>query len=274
MSTHLFIKTGRAFYGIGIIAYGVQQLVIGDFRPEIVPPFPAWAHTHAFFPIVSGIALLIAGVFITGVFRSKENIIPRVSFYLGMYFLFLLLFCHVVFCLLISPHSPMHLGVWAAALKELAYAGGALVVCGSFEGVSISKKNELWNSISKKLISAGRIFFSTTMILFGYSHFLYTDYVSPMVPSWIGMQVFWTYFGGTALIAAGICIVFKIYIKITASLLSLMIFLWFIVLHIPGAFANPTAGNGNEIVSAFDALLFSGVAMIIAQTLSTTRQSS
>ncbi|MEJ7682533.1 MAG: hypothetical protein WKG06_32700 [Segetibacter sp.] len=38
------IKTGRLFFGLGIIAYGIQQIVIRDFRPQILPGFPAWAH--------------------------------------------------------------------------------------------------------------------------------------------------------------------------------------------------------------------------------------
>ena len=41
-------------------------------------------------------------------------------------------------------------------------------------------------------------------------------------------------------------------------------FIWFIVLHIPDAIQNPCLQHGNEIASAFDALLCSGVAIIIA----------
>lgn len=87
-----------------------------------------------------------------------------------------------------------------------------------------------------------------------------------MVPKWFGIPVFWTYLAGTALICAGICIILKIYIKTIAALLAIMIFTWFIFLHIPDAVENPYLGHGNEIVSAFDALLFSGVAIVIALT--------
>jgi hypothetical protein len=43
-----------------------------------------------------------------------------------------------------------------------------------------------------------------------------------------------------------------------------MIFLWFIFLHIPRAIADPYAAQGNEVVSASDALAFTGTAFIIA----------
>lgn len=85
-----------------------------------------------------------------------------------------------------------------------------------------------------------------------------------MVPYWFGMPVVKTYTGGVALIGAGICIVFKNALKQVAPLLALMLFIWFLVLHIPNALAHPTIDNGNEVASAFDALLFCGVALAIA----------
>ena len=46
----------------------------------------------------------------------------------------------------------------------------------------------------------------------------------------------------------------------------IMLFLWFVLLHVPGAIANPTVGRGNLIVSAFDAFLFCGTALLLSQT--------
>ena len=45
---------------------------------------------------------------------------------------------------------------------------------------------------------------------------------------------------------------------------AIMKFLWLIVLHVPHAIQYPYLEYGNEIVSPFDALLFSGAAIIIA----------
>jgi len=264
--TTTFIKTGRAFYGIGIIAFGMQQIIIRDFRPEILPPFPAWAHSYIFFPYITGITLVIAGIIISGLLTIKENIRKKICLYLGFYFLLLIIICHLPYNLILGPNEAIHMGVWAPMLKELAYCGGAFVMAGSFENASITGNNSSGQFFLEKLIAIGRIFFSITMILYGYTHYLYTDFVSQLVPKWFGMPVFWTYFGGTALMCAGIGIMFKIWIKPIAMLLAIMIFLWFIFLHIPRAIATPYAGNGNEIVSAFDALLFSGVALVISLT--------
>ena len=262
-----FIQIGRLFYGISIIAFGVQQIIIRDFRPEILPPFPAWAHRYIFFPYITGIALIFAGVVICGIFKFKEVTIKKICLYLGFYFLALIIICHIPYCLILSPNSARHLGVWAETLKELAFSGGAFVMAGSFANndSALNKQNN-FDLLLEKLIPFGRIFFSITMILYGYAHFLYSSYVSAMVPGYFGIPVFWTYFSGAALICAGIAIIFRIWIKTIASLLAIMLFLWFILVHTPNAITHPSVDKGNEVVSAFDALLFCGTAIIIAIT--------
>ncbi len=265
-------RVGRLFYGLSIIAYGIQQIVIRDFRPEIVPAYPAWAHIYAALPLITGIALIIMGVIISGMIRIKGINRKYTCLYLGFYFLLLILIFHLPYVLIISPHKVYHLGVWAQMLKELAFCGGAFVMAGSFdENNAVAPNNHPFENLLKKLIPFGSIFFSTTMILFGYSHFLYTEYVSPMVPKMFGMPVFWTYFGGVALIGSGIAIMFKILVRPIAFLLATMLFLWFIFLHVPGALAHPNVANGNAIVSAFDALLFCGVALVIGSGAATSK---
>ena len=261
------IIISRIFYGIGIFAFGIQQLIIKDFRPEILPPFPAWAHQYMIFPILTGIALIFAGVIICVFIKIKRIYTKSICLYLGFYFLALIIICHLPYTLILSPNKASHLGVWAEALKELAFCGGAFVMASSFsENGSGMKKKYLFTSWLEKLIPFGRIFFSATMLLYGCSHFVYTAYVSPMVPGWFGMPVFWTYFGGVALIGSGIAIIFEIWIRQIAFLLAAMLFLWFIFLHIPNAIKNPYSNNGNEVVSAFDALLFCGTALVIGLT--------
>ena len=116
----------------------------------------------------------------------------------------------------------------------------------------------------EKFIPAGPIFFSVMMIVFGIDHFLYTDFVATLVPSWIPGHVFWTYFAGIALIGSGLGILFKIKLFQVAWLTSWMLFLWLLVLHIPRAIADPHMEKGNEVTSVFEALAFSGVAYVIA----------
>ena len=137
-------------------------------------------------------------------------------------------------------------------------------MAGSFSGNVSPSNNNFFESLLEKLIPIGRIFFCTTIILFGCNHFVYD--ISTMVPKWYGMPVFWSYFGGAALILSGIAILFKIFLKPVGLLLALMLFLWFVSLHVPNAIADPYVGRGNRIVSAFDALLFCAVALVLSQS--------
>ena len=59
-------------------------------------------------------------------------------------------------------------------------------------------------------------------------------------------------------------IICKIRLSVIALLQGIMLFLWVILLHIPHAIANPRLLKGIEIVSAADALAFSGTAFLLA----------
>ncbi|MEP6646174.1 MAG: DoxX family membrane protein [Saprospiraceae bacterium] len=259
------IKIGRSFYGIGIAALGIHQLIIKDFRTEILSPFPAWAHKFIAFPIVTGIALLLTGVIISGVFKIKFVDTKKVCLYLGFCFLALFITSHLSYILIFSPDDPLRLEAWFGAAEILAYSGGAFVMAGSFpeSRISGSRKN-FFTILLEKLIPCGRIFYSVLMILFGWSHFVFTDFVATMVPKWLPFHLFWTYFVGVALISSGIAIIFKIWTRPTAILLAIMLFLFFIFFHVRDAITNPSAGGGKEIVRALVALIFCGIALVIA----------
>ena len=105
------------------------------------------------------------------------------------------------------------------------------------------------------------------VIVFGADHFLYMPFVSSLVPAWIPGHIFWTYFAGAALIAAGAGMIFRVKARLAATLLGTMIFAWVLVLHIPRAVADPYGLIGNEWTSVFEALAFSGIAFILGRIL-------
>ena len=247
-------KAGRVTYGTGLIAYAVLQIYYKDFRPSIVPVWPVWMHT--IIPVYGTAAILIvAGLLITGLIPISKTTLKKTLLVAGIFFLLCFVLFHVPYNLFINPYSPVHLAAWVFSLKALAFGGGALILASVLP--TKDARNNKW------LYLGGRIFFSTTIILFGVSHFYYTDFVTPMVPRLFGMPVFWTKFAGAALIASGTCIILDIAAKHVAMLQAIMIFIWLIVLHIPRAIDQPSANNGNELASAFDALLFIGVALVI-----------
>jgi uncharacterized membrane protein len=254
------IKTGRIFFAICMMTIGINQLFYADFRMAILPQWPALRTNTEIWAWLTGVALICAGIVIIFSKKGKE-----VALVLGSIFLALIVFCHLPYLLFINPHKITHLGLWADASKALALSGGAFAVAGSFSNEKANDGNKSrFIALLGKFIPFGRIFFSITMIEFGVDHFLYTEPISKLVPGWIPWPIFWTYFAGAVVIGSGIAIVFKIKLKSVALLQGIMIFLWFIFLHVPRAIMYPFVGNGNEVLSAGDALAFSGTAFIIA----------
>ncbi|MDP4265502.1 MAG: hypothetical protein Q8941_23455 [Bacteroidota bacterium] len=253
------IKAWRSFYGIAIAGLGFQQFFYADFRPVLLPEWRSHIPLLALWVYIASIALIAAGLAI--VLDKKARM---VSLALGGIFLALLLFVHVPYQLIADPYNQ-HLGSWTDPLKELALSGGAFVIAGSVQDEKGNAQNKTAiTRLLEKMIPLGSIFFSITMISFGIDHFFYTGFVASLVPAWVWDHIFWTYFAGVALIGSGVAIILQIRLKAIAILLGTMIFLWFVLLHIPRALANPYGLQGNEITSVFEALGFSGVAFIVA----------
>ncbi|MEN2412929.1 DoxX family protein [Flavobacterium mesophilum] len=265
------IKFGRLLYGIGIVALGAHQLIIKDFRSEILSPFPAWAHEYTVFSILAGVSLIVTGIIISGIIKIKSVDTRRVCLYLGFGFLAGFLFSHLLFILIFSPKSP-DFQVWINAIEELTYSGGAFVMAGSFPANNFSAEKNFFATASEKIIPLGRIFYALLILLFGSSHFIFAGFIASLIPKFFLFPMFWTYFTGVALICSGISIIFKLWIKPIAFLLAVMLVVFFIFFHIPDAVANPVAGGGNEIVRTIIALLFCGIALVISFTNDSKKQ--
>ncbi|MES1217566.1 MAG: hypothetical protein ABUT20_18800 [Bacteroidota bacterium] len=245
------LPLGRCFYGIGIIGIAVQQFIYSEFRPVILDYWPASIPGQSIWAYIIGGILILAGAII--IFSNKAR---TISLGLGILFFILFVCFHVYYQVFLSPYD-FHLGNWTNPLKELAFSGGAFIIAVSFPEEKPSATNKLF-------LVAGRVFFSLMLIAFGIDHFLYTEFVATLVPGWIPGHIFWTYFAAVALIGSGICILLKIKIRLVSILLGIMLFTWFVILHIPRAIAEPDAGKGNEMTSVFQALAFSGIAFVIA----------
>jgi uncharacterized membrane protein YphA (DoxX/SURF4 family) len=254
-----FVKAGRIGFALGLGAIGVQQCFYADFRPVILPPRPFPVPGTVLWAWLVGIALVLTALAI--IFNKKARNASLLSG--GLLLLFFVL-GHIPYELFYDPNSRQ-LGVWTNPLKELALSGSAFLVAVSFPGTAaVHAQSALIRSL-EKLIPAGRIFFSAMLICFGIDHFLYTGFVSVLVPAWIPGPVFWTYFSGVALAGSGLAILLRIKIRLVAILLGIMIFCWLILLHIPRAIADPYGDKGNEVTSVFEALAFSGIALVIAE---------
>jgi uncharacterized membrane protein len=247
---------GRIFYGISIAAMGILTIYYKDL-PYMLFPTPVLLPGLAY---VFGIMFILVGTCI--VFNKKTR---PVSLLFGSVLLLIFCFYYIPYEFGVNSNYKNLLG-WDNAGKELSLAGGAFIIAGCFS----EKNKNIVNRFRERVLPFGTILFSLPIITFGILHLLYAKDVSTMVPSWIPRPVFWTYFAGIALIGSGIAIILKIKPGLMAALLGIMIFIWFVILHLPRVINAPITDLEGEVTSAFLALAYSGIAFVIAGAVQET----
>jgi len=88
------------------------------------------------------------------------------------------------------------------------------------------------------LVVLGRVFVAASLATFGAEHLTSARSLMQIVPEWMPGRLFWTYFVGLALFAAAASFVLNRYVRLSASLLGLMFFLFWILLDVPAVPAN------------------------------------
>ena len=85
----------------------------------------------------------------------------------------------------------------------------------------------------KNITSIGRVLFAFPFIIFGINHFLMLDSYAGMLTSFIPLGAYTIILTGILLIAAGISIITKKYVKQSTILLAVLLFIFILTIHIP-----------------------------------------
>ena len=232
-------RLGRIFFGVSLIAFGIQHFLWGDFVAGRAPAWPASIPGRLVWAAVSGAVLILCGAAIVAGKKLRAAGVTVAA---------------MIFLWAVLRHLPLaaadriYGGAWTNLGKALALTGGGLAVAG------LSSR---WTYVARGCLGA-------FLISSGIQHFLFVPFVMSLVPTWIPGARFWTYFAGVALIAGGAGIIVPLTTRLAAALSGLMIFLWFVMLHIPRALAAPAAQSRNEWTAVFEALAMSGIAFVLA----------
>src|ERR1700733_9564245 len=101
-------------------------------------------------------------------------------------------YCYRTFCVRgVKMASPMV--VWMSVAGVVFLAMGAMVA-----GRDVADAHGL-----DKLIALGCVFFAAPLGVFGVEHLTNAGEIAQLVPSWMPGHLFWAYFVGVALVAAG-----------------------------------------------------------------------
>lgn len=253
MLTTKFKLFGRIFYGVAVAGVGFLHLLFGAFR-RFVSPIPA-GDSYKFIIYIFGVYFLISGLLIA--FGKKLRV---TSVILAYVLILLIVSSHFPWVFIHIPDS-LELGAFTNTLKLSAFAGGALLIA---HGNRVESMPGNFMEGMARLAPFGKYFFCIMLFIFGIDHFVYRDFVSGLVPEWIPLPLFWTYFTGIALLGSAISIVINFKVKLVAVLLAIMLFIWLLTIHVVLAIRFPNWNDGENITGCFQCLAFTGIALIIA----------
>lgn len=236
----MLARLGRVFFGLSLIAFGIQQFLWGDFVPGRAPAWPASMPGRLVWAYASAIVLIAAGMAIVA---EKKARLAGVT-------VAVMIFAWAALRNVPVAAADHNLGgAWTNLGKGLALTGGALAV---------AALSPAWTYVARVLLGA-------FLILCGIQHFLFPQFVKTLVPAWIPGALFWTYFAGVALIAGGIGLLLNRTARLAAALSGLMVFLWLLMLHIPRALAAPEAQRRNEWTAVVEAFAICGIAFALVR---------
>lgn len=245
------IRAGTFIVAVGLIAFGLEHVIFNEFVTGRVPiltePFAGkeiWIYISAALVALGGISILS-------------------GFKTSYYFLFLAL---LILALAIAPYFAILLRAEVYYGVELTLFGKALALFGGFLVVAAlyfpADNNSNLSNLANTLARAGSFCFALYLVIAGIQHFIFAEFVSSLVPSWVPGNIYWVYLTGIALIAGGVGLVVKRTRYIAGNLVGIMIFIWFLILHLPRAIAADPSKN--EWIAVVEALTFSGFSFIIA----------
>ena len=161
------------------------------------------------------------------------------------------------------PNLPKHLHerlFWTLTVREMAFAGGAMVLAGS-----------LWSrgrSAGTTLLIVGRLFVACTFVFYAIEHFLFPRFVpgvplEKITPAWVPAPRLLAYIVGTTLLVAGIALMNRRTRSIAAASAGTVLLLLTAFFYIPilaTEIRSPLAVEGVNYVG--DTLLFAATALL------------
>lgn len=251
---------GRLFYATPMAVFASEHFTI---TPTIASMVPRWIPWHQFWAYAVGTGFMCAA------FAIATRIQARLATtLLGATFLTFVLTMDL-------PAAVTHPGnrfLWALALRELAFSGGAFAL-------AMSGKPTLAKAarVGHPLLLLPRIQIGIAALFYGVEDVLHPLFVpvvplNRVTPEWIHGRIFVTFIVGVILIAMGCCVLASRRGRVTAifaGLATLGAILW---VYLPLLIAAPL-----DLVALnyfFDTLLFGGTVLLLAGAMEQTTSSS
>jgi uncharacterized membrane protein len=250
------VAVGRFFFGLALVGLGAEHFV---FRQFVIGRAPAWP------PGVPGELVWVYGwgvvVMLVGLAILTRQWGRPAALGLGVLVFFWALLRHIP---VVAADSLIG-GNWTSAGKALVFFGGSFAIAATFPPLQRATPGG-WRRFANEtdaFVRLGQYCLASFLILCGMQHFKFLAFVATLIPAWFpGNAVLWSQFAGVLLLTFGVGLLFARTAPLAALLTGLMIFSWFWIVHLPRIRTSVSDG-----IAVFEALAFSGIALIIAGAL-------
>jgi uncharacterized membrane protein len=242
------LKPARIIFSLGMLALGVVCFIVKDF---IVGRPPAWRVALEINPAlayVSGSLIILAAL---AIILHRKAALAAV------------LIALIIFLLSVVRHL-VQFNDWLNAYKAMALFGGSLIVACSFfkEDPKITNEFSVSERMIINIIVVGCLFLAVFLCASGYAHFKFAEFVENFIPAYIPFRKFWAYFCGVCLVTGGVGLLIHQTKKWAALFSGVMIFGWFVLLHIPRFLAN--VNDPSDRMGLCESFTFAGIFFVLA----------
>lgn len=244
---------GRIVFAASMMLAGALSIVFRDFAlvfgevPKTIPGHDALVWGSATILLVGGLALLV----------------PRTAriaaFVLTILLLLFTLLCHIRPVVM----HPLVEGSWYALGETLMLAAGAWILFSTQPARPGDPLAKLGHA------RTGRIVFGVSLIPIGLSHMFYMNLTAPLIPSYIPFHVPLGYATGAFHIAAGLGILFGVVPLLAATLETVMVGLFTVLIWVPTVLGTPKPFDWTEFTAS---LAITGAAWVVAESFRAPRR--
>ena len=239
---------GPVFEAVALTIFAAEHFLAARGLSFIVP---RWLPGALFWTYFVGVALLAAAVSLIAWRYVRWS-----ASLLALLFL-------IIVCTVDLPNLPKHIHerlFWTLTLREMAFAGGAMVLAGS-----------LWprpRPVGAAFVTTGRLVVACVFVFYAIEHFLYPRFVpgvplEKLIPAWMPAPILLSWLIGATLLAAGIGLMLRRTCRIAAASAGTVLLALTVLFYIPilaTEIGSPMAVEGANYVG--DTLLFAATALL------------